>query len=259
MAWSYRRLGEDSLFLGRDRDAISFLEKALAMDREDEDTWIWAHSYLACAYARTGRIEEAKRAEAEVDRHWSYHTVRGHYPNFALSETLAAQIRNYQDGMKLAGERDHAEEDADFGVQADGELHTILIGLTPKAAPGVKVIRTIELAGFLAEARPVIVDTLTNSWGRSLPGAIGLRYAGVGGSVDDAGQEHLRIKMNSLTGGDLNRPVVTVGLNSERFDSRNFALRLAALGYTQVYWYRGGREAWEVASLPETPIDVQEW
>jgi len=52
--------------------------------------------------------------------------------------------------------------------------------------------------------------------------------------------------MAVLTGGDLNRPVVAVGWNGERFDGRNLALRLVALGYTQVYWSRrtgslGGR------------------
>jgi len=39
----------------------------------------------------------------------------------------------------------------------------------------------------------------------------------------------------------------------------NLALRLAALGYTRVYWYRGGREAWEVAGFPEAELNVQEW
>ncbi len=62
-----------------------------------------------------------------------------------------------------------------------------------------------------------------------------------------------------LTDGDLNRPIVAVGLNSERFDSRNLALPLVAMGYTHVYWYRGGREAWEVNGLPETSVDVQPW
>jgi len=53
--------------------------------------------------------------------------------------------------------------------------------------------------------------------------------------------------------------IVAVGWNSERFGGRNLALCLVALGYTQVYWYRGGREAWEVAGLPETEVDVQDW
>ena len=44
--------------------------------------------------------------------------------------------------------------------------------------------------------------------------------------------------MRELTGGDASRPIVTVGWNSERFDGRNLALRLVALGYQRVYWVR---------------------
>ena len=57
----------------------------------------------------------------------------------------------------------------------------------------------------------------------------------------------------NLLPGTCGRPIVAVGWNSERFDGRNLALRLVALGYTHVYWYRSGREAWEVAGLPEGP------
>lgn len=65
--------------------------------------------------------------------------------------------------------------------------------------------------------------------------------------------------MQDLTRGDLGTPVVAVGWNSESFDSRNLALRLVALGYTQVFWYRGGREAWEVRGLPEAELAPQDW
>jgi adenylate cyclase len=65
--------------------------------------------------------------------------------------------------------------------------------------------------------------------------------------------------MRQLSGGDLSYPIVSISWNSERFDGRNLALRLVALGYTHVYWYRGGREAWEVNGLPETISDVQQW
>jgi adenylate cyclase len=86
-----------------------------------------------------------------------------------------------------------------------------------------------------------------------------LQNAGHGGSTSDEIQGRLRKKMQQLTKGDLTRAIVAVGWNSERFDGRNLALRLVALGYTNVYWYRGGREAWEVTGLPETQVDVQEW
>jgi rhodanese-related sulfurtransferase len=108
-------------------------------------------------------------------------------------------------------------------------------------------------------ANSLVLDTLMYFWGRSIPGAVGLRDAGGGRSLADLGQDRLRDAVLELTGGDLNKPIVAVGWNSERFDGRNLALRLVALGYTNVYWYRGGREAWEVAGLPETDIMPRKW
>jgi hypothetical protein len=101
------------------------------------------------------------------------------------------------------------------------------------------------------------LDTL--AWGKSIPGAIGLWGAGIGGSLSDEYQDRLARKMQHLTRGDLTSPIVALGFNSERYQGRNLALRLLALGYTNVYWYRGGREAWEVAGLPEADLVVQDW
>jgi adenylate cyclase len=112
---------------------------------------------------------------------------------------------------------------------------------------------------LLAERKPLVIDPMTYFWGRSISGAVGLKHAGAGGSLSGSGQERLRRKMAALTGGDLSKPIVAVGWNSERFDGRNLALRLVAMGYTNVYWYRGGREAWEVAGLPETELTATDW
>ena len=62
-----------------------------------------------------------------------------------------------------------------------------------------------------------------------------------------------------LTEGDLSAPIVVFCVNSERFTGYNLALRLVALGYTQVYWYRGGVEAWQVNDLPESDLVLQDW
>ena len=125
--------------------------------------------------------------------------------------------------------------------------------------PGVTTVTTAALAAMLAEQKPIVLDTVANSWGKSLPGAIGLRGVGLGGTFSDRAQERLRRKLEQLTGGDLARPIVVVGWNAERFDGHNLALRLATLGYRQVFWYRGGREAWEVAELHESELAVQDW
>jgi adenylate cyclase len=255
----YRHIGWYSLLLGRDLDAIGYLERSLAINPEDEGDVHWQYRRLAAAYARTGDLEGARQYLARADRLWPYDTVRGRAPEILLSPVYVEQFRQFQNALRLAGLRDHADEEADFAVPSDAALHGEFAGRTPTEAPAVTTIRTADLTRFIADARPVVIDTVTYSWGRSLPEAVGLRFAGLGGSLADAAQDRLRSKMRDLTAGDLNRPIVAVGWNSESFDGRNLALRLAALGYTHVNWYRGGREAWEVAGLPETKLDVQEW
>jgi adenylate cyclase len=251
----YRDMGFASLMLGRDRDAITFLERSLAINPDDNGYHRQIYRFLAAAYARAGQMPEAKHALAEADWLWPYDTVRVHWSDDSSSQVYAEQIRHFQDALRLAGERDQA----DFGVVADAILHNNFAGLTLTGAPGVTTIRTADLVQFLAQARPVVIDTVSYSWARSIPGATGLRNAGLGGSFTDAAQDHLRDKMRELTGGHLDTAIVAVGFNSERFDGRNLALRLVALGYGQVYWYRGGREAWEANGLPETELDMREW
>jgi adenylate cyclase len=259
--WSrYENMGSALLLLGRDKESIVWNQRALAANpNNNADTRAQLNVRLAAAHARLGQLDEAHRAIAEANRIWPYDTVRSHFPPDPSSRVYVEQIERFQAGLRLAGERDHAEEDADFGVAPDNKLHADLAGLTPTTAPGATTIRTAELDRLLAERKPIVIDPLLLSWGRSIPGAVGLNRAGWGGNTSDATQDRLRRKMQELTKGDLLKPIVAVGWNSERFDGRNLALRLVAVGYTQVYWYRGGREAWEVANLPETNLAFQEW
>ena len=77
--------------------------------------------------------------------------------------------------------------------------------------------------------------------------------------MSDAYQARLGQKMQQLTRGDRSVPVVAMGPDAERFQGRNLALRLVALGYSEAYWYRGGSEAWEAAGLPTTELVGQNW
>jgi TolB-like protein/DNA-binding winged helix-turn-helix (wHTH) protein len=255
----YWRMGTAAVLLGRDQEAVPFLEQAIVLEGDYGGSKAAIHRVLSVALARSGRTDDAKRSLAEANRLWPYDTVRSYFPDDPADAVLADQIRRYQDGLRLAGQRDHADENADFGTPDAGLLHRAMIGRTPMTPPDVRTIRTADLPSLLAEARPLVIDTATNSWGRSIPGAVGLKYAGIAGDFQDAAQDHLRRKLRMLTSGDPDRPIIAMGWNSERFDGRNLALRLVALGYTRVYWYRGGREAWEVAGLPEAALDVQEW
>jgi tetratricopeptide (TPR) repeat protein len=261
--WNYDRyigLGFALLIVGRDEESMQWLQRGLAASPNNY-ALVRSRIYLdlAAAHARLGHLEEAHDAIAEANRAWPYATLRGISPGYPFNPAFAEQMQRFGAALRLAGLRDHADADADFGVPADDNLRQSIPGLTPTAVPGATTIHTAELQQFLTERKLVVIDTLYDSWGRSVPGAIGLKDAGRGGSTSDAMEDRLCKKMQALTKGDLSTPIVAVGWNVERFDGRNLALRLVALGYTNVYWYRGGREAWEVSGLPETALDVQDW
>jgi adenylate cyclase len=246
------------VLLGRDEEAIAWARRSI--NSGPPARWR-ATMFLvqAAASARTGDLVAARRALVEAHRLWPLDTVRTRYLEGPASPAHKVQYARYQEALRLVGYRDHAEPDADFGVPSDDLLHGDLVGLTPLTVPGATTIRTTELELLLAERNPLVVDTTLYSWGHSIPGAVGLPGSGRGGELSSPMTERLGRKLHEMTEGNLSAPIVAMGWNSERFDGRNLAMRMVALGYRQVYWYRGGREAWEVAGLPEADLAQQDW
>jgi adenylate cyclase len=219
-------------------------------------------SLRTAAYFRLGDVKTAERLAAELNERYPFDTWRGFFatsPVYPLSEMVREQFRSIQGALKSAGNRDHLDPNVDFGVPPDDVLHEYLENKTPTTAPGVTTVNTEQLMAMLENVKPLVIDTMDASPGRSVPGAVGLYFNGnTHGSFADAAQKRLEQKLRALTGGDMAKPIVAMGFNVARFDGYNLALRVRHAGYTNVYWYRGGREAWEVAGLPETEVDVQE-
>jgi adenylate cyclase len=254
----YAYLARCAINIGRDKEGIAWADRALVGDLtafERKTLRLWQ----AAAYARTGEQEAAKRALDAALRIDPFDTVRARAPNVPDSPADRAVFRRIQDALRIAGLRDHAEPDADFGVGSSNALHETLEGQTPTTIAGATTVRTEELARMLAEQKPLVIDTMWRSWHLSIPGAVGLEKSDAGGDLADATQDRVRRKMSELTGGDQSKPIVAMGFNSENFGGRNLALRLVALGYKNVFWYRGGREAWEVAGKPEDVVRPVDW
>jgi rhodanese-related sulfurtransferase len=251
-------MGMALLWLGRYDEAVSWLHRALAVNPSlHPQTRGALHASVAAAQALSGDLEAARRSVAEASRQWPPLTALGYLPFKSTNPNAAMRSAEIRDGLRIAGMRDHAEEDADPGLPADDILHADYEAVTPVGVPGAQTIRTPELATLLEARRPLVLDT--TYWGGSIPGAIALWGSGIGGSVLDEYQDRLRRKLHRLTAGNSGVPIVTVGWNAERYQGRNLALRLAALGYTDVYWYRGGREAWVAAGLPTAEVTLQDW
>jgi len=261
----YMWTGYALLMLGRDQEALPWLQRALAGGAMSRAHWrSRCYLFMASAHALMGNMDDARRTLAEANRIWPFATLRGMGPAITgprglPDPALRMQFRRVQQGLQLAGLRDHADEDADFGVAPDHALHGDLIGQTPMTVPGAKTIRTDQLTELLERQSPTLIDAALESWGWSIPGAIGLQGSGHGVPFSATLEKRFRSAMRELTGGNFSAPIVTFCNNSERFTGYNLTLRLAALGYTEVHWYRGGREAWAVNNHPEAELAVQGW
>lgn len=151
-------------------------------------------------------------------------------------------------GSLFAAPGANAAEDEDFGVAPSASLRQADVHApTPREIPGARIILTEELRARLrgaAEQRPLLFDVLGGEQHDSLPGAIWLPGAGRGESFGDPVQSQLARLLEAATKGDLGRPMVFFCQGNHCWLSYNAALRAAALGYREVYWYRGGLEAW---------------
>ena len=157
-----------------------------------------------------------------------------------------------------------AAEDTDFGVPATRELRLAdHASPTPKEVPGAHTVRTTELQDWLKRevpARPVLFDVVGGEAHDSIPGAVWLPGAGRGTSFQDAVQGQLAHVLEQLGGrpGDRGRAFVFFCSSVNCWLSYNAALRAVALGYKEVYWYRGGIEAWIDAGGELRPM-IRAW
>jgi PQQ-dependent catabolism-associated CXXCW motif protein len=126
---------------------------------------------------------------------------------------------------------------------------------TPSQIIGAATITTPHLRDMLLVAPPpLLIDVLGGNQTVSLPQAIWLPGAGLGVGTDDQLQRRLSARLAEFTGGDKAKAMVFFCLSKTCWLSHNAAVRAVALGYTQVYWYRGGRSAWQAAGLAIEPV-----
>jgi PQQ-dependent catabolism-associated CXXCW motif protein len=149
-----------------------------------------------------------------------------------------------------------ADETVDYGVPPTNTLHLHDFDApTPTHIEGAHTITTRALQSMLnSPQRPVLVDVIGGQQSVSLPNAIWLRDAGVGRHMDDDVQAWFDLHLSQLTGHDKSRPLVFFCASRMCWLAHNATLRALDLGYTNVYWYRGGRDSWQAAGLPMSPV-----
>jgi len=136
----------------------------------------------------------------------------------------------------------------DFGVPAPAQLYSgNFHAPTPTSIPGGRVITTTQLKsmvmqGQYGQSNTLIFDVLDGY--QVLPGAIPASQGAAPGNFNDNTQQRMGYFLNQVTGGNKNVNMVYYCQNINCWMSYNAALRAINLGYRNVYWYRGGIDAW---------------
>ncbi|MBF8775390.1 PQQ-dependent catabolism-associated CXXCW motif protein [Pseudomonas fulva] len=142
---------------------------------------------------------------------------------------------------------------------SDGYRATLYRSPTPLQVEGGKVIDTAALQSMMrGHPAPVLIDVYRRQWlhGRfiedephaNLPGSLWLPNTG-DGVLSPAWQGYFEHHLRQATGGQPHYPVVFY-CRADCWLSWNAVKRAAHLGYTNLYWYRDGLDAWQQANLP---------
>jgi PQQ-dependent catabolism-associated CXXCW motif protein len=121
----------------------------------------------------------------------------------------------------------------------------------PTSVPGVDTLSTLQLKAFL-DKHPdtVLIDAFVGAAHRTLPGAYWLPDLGAV-QIGQKERNQIEAALQQANGGDLSRPIVVFERSSTYgWFGYHAVLRLLGMGYTNIYWYRGGLDAWHDAQLP---------
>jgi PQQ-dependent catabolism-associated CXXCW motif protein len=224
---SYRRKDSDAI-TGRIRDRLVqyFGENSVFMDIDNV---------------------KIKEFQAQPPEHGDYIGLDAYSESAQINEWRFTDIVMTQSG--------YANEFTDFGVPPQSVLQENVGSDTPVGILGAQTISTSDLyaaiqRGSLDGSPFVTVDVLYDAHGKTIRGAKRIPEGGDAGSFDDNDQQRIRTQLNTLVKGNLTMPIVFFCEGVVCWESYNAALRAEKMGFTRVYWYRGGINAWKEAGLP---------
>ncbi|MCK9489988.1 MAG: rhodanese-like domain-containing protein [Xanthomonadales bacterium] len=157
-----------------------------------------------------------------------------------------------QPGMQPGPGNDAAAQFArmelqDYGVPPQRELQANTHGPTPTSIPGGQVITTDRLLAMYQQGMQsggLLVFHVLGP-GPTLPMAQNAVGAAQAGNFQDQTQQEFGQYLQQVSQGNKALPMVFYCQSTYCWMSYNAALRAINMGYTQVYWYRGGIEAWQ--------------
>ena len=148
-----------------------------------------------------------------------------------------------------------ANEAADYGaspsrvISASQVSDRAMLAL-PTTVPGIDTLTTLQLEAFLkTHPDAVLVDAVVGSTHRTLPGAYWLPELGVV-TIGQLERGQIENALRAASDGDPSRPIIVFERSTTYgWFGYHGVLRLLGMGYRNIYWYRGGLDAWHDAQF----------
>jgi len=173
-----------------------------------------------------------------------------------VAEAAAASAKAIAALPSVFPDKSYAWEHTDTHIPAPAVLRDVsdVHSPTPMSAPaGTSIVSTQQVVNlYRTTPNLVAVDSLTGDepMKQTLPNALWIEGAGISISSKNGMIETNLANYLKATVASKDTPIVSYCLDYECWLSWNTAMRLVAMGYKHVYWYRGGIEAWMQAQLP---------
>ena len=221
--------------------------KALAMT--EAGGWGMAQGRATVEEARGGALAEC---QARNQRHPCFLAALDDDPALPSSYTPQSLYDGAVELLRRAPleAEFYFNEERDAGIAPTRARHTgVMHAATPRSVPGAKTITTRELVELYKRSRPVLINVLDWTEGAfALPGTVWIQGMG---KAQLSGSEYLELRsLLAQIAPDKTAPLVVYCLSWECRLSYNATLTASDLGYTNLYWYRGGISAWNQARLP---------
>ncbi len=245
------QLANVRLLQGKPSDAIDLLHRAVASDPEPApgaDSWgraEGARMLLIGAYAEKGDLAAAHGAYDSYDRLWPHRTVWRIRATAPKAMASLAGFDRFLTALRAVGMPETADEHIDLHIQPSATpVRAESFAATPTTIPGAQAIDTARLKTLAAE-HPLVVDL-----GRGAAVPAGAVWQDPEAKTkDDMAFVDTAVARAGRRASD---PIVLMSDGVFGYAAYNAALHLVARKFTDIYWYRGGEEAWAAAKAPAT-------
>lgn len=248
----YNQLGLVNLMLGRNEEAIDWLQKSMAADPNGTES---ADSLnrtefnelgLMAAYGLTGRLQEARARYVDYSRRAPRRTVWRIQSYFSKAEANLPGFRSAMASLKQVGMPEFAEEKTDFHVAAASVPKTAGdFEPTPSTIPGGSVATTAAVVEMMGKD-PALAIIAVGRGAAVVPNA---HWIGGQAFPSDSANADLQRVAHEGTGGAMEKRIVVMGTGPYDWYAYNAVLTLISIGYRNVWWYRGGEESWAATGM----------